>query len=406
MREIVTIDGLPVYSAVIDGEDEGMFRISLVDAPAVKSDFMKFAEAKEVRKFAIQDEDKRLVYGVVMRADFPILRIGPAGDGFYMIFKAETIRQMAQKYLAEGRQNDVNLMHEDGSEVDGVEMVQFFLKDTAGGIAPVGFDDIADGSLFAEFKVLNDEVWAQVKDGTFKGFSLEGVFNLDPVQEKGWIEDVVESVEGLFRKFIPNPNKMNNKIAKFKAALAKALAVAFGQVTTDKGILEWDGEEDLKVGDEVWFTTEEGERVRPEDGDYTIEDGKVIRITDGRVEDIVDPVAEVAPEAEDEPAEEPVEAAEEPVEEVPNPDTPGEESAPDAVEELRKEVNELYDLVDKLIKAVGLNREEMAAAMKKIEEYKAAPAAESAHDEFRRAVEPVSVDKKLEKATRIAGAKR
>lgn len=404
MSDIVKIDGIPVYSAVIEGDEEGMFRISLVDAPAVKSDFMKFAEAKAVQNFAIEDEDKRLVYGVVMRADFPIFRIGPGGEQFYMIFKADTIRQMAQKYLAEGRQNDVNLMHEDGSEVSGVEMVQFFLKDTAGGIAPVGFDDIADGSLFAEFKVLNDSVWQQVKDGTFKGFSLEGVFDLAPVREKGWIEEVVEATTGLFRNFI-NSTNMNNKIAKFKAALAKALSVAFGQVTTDKGILEWEGEEELKIGDEVFMTTEEGERVRPEDGDYTVEDGKVIRIADGKVEDIVDPSAEVAPEAEpEEPAdEEPVEAAEE---EVPNPDTPGEESAPDAVEELRKEVNELYALVDKLIQAVGLNREEMAAAMKQIEEYKAAPAAEPAHEEFRRIAEPVAVDKKVEKATRIAGARR
>ena len=162
-------------------------------------------------------------------------------------------------------------------------------------------------------------------------------------------------------------NKMNNKIEKFKAALAKALAVAFGQITTDKGIIEWDGEEDLKIGDEVFTPGEDGERVRPEDGDYTVEDGKVIRIADGKVEDIIDPEAEVAP------AETETEAEAE--EEVPNPDSPGEESAPDAVEELRKEVNELYDLVDKLIKAVGLNREDMKAVLAEVKRIKAAPAA-------------------------------
>ena len=164
---IVTIDGIPVYAAVIEGEGEGMLRISLVDAPAVRSDFMKFAEERPVQMFSVADEDKRLVYGVVMRADFPILRVGPAGDEFYMIFKADVIRRMAQKYLAEGRQNEVNLMHVDGSEVEGVEMVQFFIKDTARGVSPEGFDGNADGSLFAEFHVTNDEVWARVKDGTF-----------------------------------------------------------------------------------------------------------------------------------------------------------------------------------------------------------------------------------------------
>ena len=394
---IVTIDGIPVYAAVIEGEGEGMLRISLVDAPAVRSDFMKFAEERPVQMFSVADEDKRLVYGVVMRADFPILRVGPAGDEFYMIFKADVIRRMAQKYLAEGRQNEVNLMHVDGSEVEGVEMVQFFIKDTARGVSPEGFDGIADGSLFAEFHVTNDEVWARVKDGTFKGFSLEGVFDLEPEQNEGWINEVVDATEGLFRMYLPKfKNKMNNKIEKFKAALAKALAVAFGQITTDKGIIEWDGEEDLKIGDEVFTPGEDGERVRPEDGDYTVEDGKVIRIADGRVEDIIDPEAEVAP----------AETETEAEEEVPNPDTPGEESAPDAVEELRKEVNELYDLVDKLIKAVGLNREDMKAVMAEVKRIKAAPAAKSAHDEFRRAYKPETTDRKVEKAAAIAGARR
>lgn len=389
---IVTIDNLPVFQAVINDDEEGMLRISLVDAPAVMSDFMKFAEQKPVQLFSIEDEDKRLVYGVVMRADFPIYRVDPYGKEFYMIFKADTIRKMAQKYLAEGRQNEVNLMHVDGSEVSGVEMVQFFIKDTAKGVAPAGFDNIADGSLFAEFHVTNDEVWAQVKDGTFKGFSLEGIFDLEPETNEGWINEVVEEVGGLFEKYIPKLKKMNNKIAKIKAALAKALAVAFGQVTTDKGILEWDGEEDLKIGDEVYMTAEDGTRTAAEDGDYTIDDGKVIRVADGKVADIIDPEAEVAPETE----EVETEAAEE---EVENPDTPGEESAPDAIEALRKEVNELFARMDAFETRINELTEEVARL-------KEAPAAEPAHDEFKRAFKPETTDKKVANAVSIAGARR
>ena len=389
---IVTIDNLPVFQAVINDDEEGMLRISLVDAPAVMSDFMKFAEQKPVQLFSIEDEDKRLVYGVVMRADFPIYRVDPYGKEFYMIFKADTIRKMAQKYLAEGRQNEVNLMHVDGSEVEGVEMVQFFIKDTAKGVAPAGFDNIADGSLFAEFHVTNDEVWAQVKDGTFKGFSLEGIFDLEPETNEGWINEVVEEVGGLFEKYIPKLKKMNNKIAKIKAALAKALAVAFGQVTTDKGILEWDGEEDLKIGDEVYMTAEDSTRTAAEDGDYTIDDGKVIRVADGKVADIIDSEAEVAPETE----EVETEVAEE---EVENPDTPGKESAPDAIEALRKEVNELFARVDAFETRINELTEE-------VERLKEAPAAEPAHDEFKRAFKPETTDKKVANAVSIAGARR
>ena len=109
MASIVTIDGLPVYQAVISDEKCGMLRISLVDDPAVQSNFVAFSKNQPTRQlmYAVQDEDKRLVLGVVMRADFPILRRQPLTDDkemeFYIIYKADTIRTMAEKYLAENR---------------------------------------------------------------------------------------------------------------------------------------------------------------------------------------------------------------------------------------------------------------------------------------------------------------
>ena len=178
---IVTIDGIPVYQATMDGDDTRMLRISLVDDPAVQSDFLKFSAQPPRRQlYSVTDEEKRLVRGVVMRADFPIYRRDERMGEYYIIYKADTIRTMAEKYLVEGRQNDVNLMHEEGSDVDGVQLIQWFLKDAAAGISPEGFDDIADGSLFAEFHIVNDDVWAAVKAGTYKGFSLEGIFDLVP----------------------------------------------------------------------------------------------------------------------------------------------------------------------------------------------------------------------------------
>ena len=67
---IVKIDGIPVYDASL-GEDGGMLRISLVNAPAVMADFVAFAKQKPVQMYRIEDEEQRRVLGVVMRADFP-----------------------------------------------------------------------------------------------------------------------------------------------------------------------------------------------------------------------------------------------------------------------------------------------------------------------------------------------
>ena len=90
-----------------------------------------------------------------------------------------------------------------------------------------------------------------------------------------------------------------SKFKKFMAKLSKAL-VEFANVTTDKGILAWDGDDDLKAGDLVYVEDAEGNRTPAEDGDYKTTDGKVIKVADGKVSEIVDAEAEVDPAEEQE----------------------------------------------------------------------------------------------------------
>lgn len=297
---IVTIDGIPVYQASVNADDPetGMFKISLVDDPAVQSNFQVFAN-KRPQMYAVADEDKRLVFGVIMRADFPIYRRDDSMGEYYIIYSADTIRTMAEKYLVEGRQNDVNQMHREGSDVEGVDMVQWFIKDTGKGVTPAGFDDIADGSLFAEYHVVNDDVWAAIKAGTYKGFSLEGVFDLVPERDKDKVQDIVDTLQGLFSRIFKTKKAENmSKVKGLLARLARAL-VEMGNVTTDRGVLSWDGEEDLKAGDAVYIEDQDGNREAAPDGDYTTGDGKVIVVEGGKVSEIRDAAAQVAPAEEE-----------------------------------------------------------------------------------------------------------
>ena len=287
-----TINGIPVFEAILGGEDCGMQRISLVDDPAVCSNFVALAAKPASVTLRVVDEEKQLVRGVVMRADFPIYRVDKEMGEYYIIYKADTIRAMAEKYLTESRQNNVDLMH-DGKEVGGVQMVQWFIKDSSVGITPEGFDDISDGSLFAEFHITDPDIWAQVKDGDFKGFSLEGLFDLVPEKNERRVDAIARALAGKFCKYfkIDNMGKMN----RVKELLAKMFA-EFASVATDKGILSWDSDEDLKAGDNVYVEDAEGNRTAAADGDYTTEDGKVIRVADGKVAEIVDDAAQVAEE--------------------------------------------------------------------------------------------------------------
>lgn len=227
-----TIKGLPVFVAEMGTDQCGMLKVSLVDYPAVEKNFLAFASEPTARRYAVQDEDKHIVRGVLMRANYPIYRNDKELGEYFIIYKPETLREMAEQYLQEGRSSNVNLMHEDGSDVEGVDMVQLFIKDSENGIDPAGFEEIEDGSLFAEYKVSNEEVWQGIKDGTYRGFSIE---TLNTIEEENAVistEKIQDVLNWLDSSFCNDMNIKKQIKSKLAAMLGK-----FGNVTTDKATL-------------------------------------------------------------------------------------------------------------------------------------------------------------------------
>lgn len=167
------MEELPIYN-IVATEEDGINKMSLVNSCAVHVDFIKLSEQKEMT-FSIADEDQHIVFGCALRADYPILRIDPNIGKFYIVFDKDVIKDLYEKFMIEGLNNNVNLEHK--TDTDGVYMLQSFIKDENNGINPVGFEECADGSWFCSYKILNEDVWADVKAGKFNGFSIEGNFH-------------------------------------------------------------------------------------------------------------------------------------------------------------------------------------------------------------------------------------
>lgn len=187
---------LPIYYAEIDYDDEGIQFVSLVDFPAVESNFITLAAQKknEPLRFAtIEDGEQHLLVGVVMRADFPIYRRDERGE-YYLVFRKEMVRRMAEKMLYDGRTSAVNIMHTP-VVANGINLQELFIKDSEKGIMPKGFEDIEEGSLFAVYKVHNTEVWNAIKRGDYAGFSLEGLFELKEADPDSEMEAVLKELE-------------------------------------------------------------------------------------------------------------------------------------------------------------------------------------------------------------------
>lgn len=189
---------LPIYEAKIDMNDDsvGMFMISLVDVPAVKKDFLAFAEEKEYMTYKVTNTEEQKVFGLVMCADKPIHRVDKTGYEYYITYSKETIALMAEKYFKNGFQNNVDTNHNLKLE-DGITLTQMFIKNTEKGVNPIGFEDIKDGSLFAEFHIENKEIWNSVKDGSYKGFSLAGRFNVveKPNEDEKTYNDILDLID-------------------------------------------------------------------------------------------------------------------------------------------------------------------------------------------------------------------
>lgn len=377
------IDKIPLYWASIDlKENDGLRAIALVDDPAIQSTFVALNSAHPVALCAIADEDKRLVYGAILRANFPMYRKDNHLGEYYVAFSPESIRTTVEKFFADGRVGNVNLMHASTPAVEGVNLVQLFIKNTAAGIAPAGFEEIEDGSLFAEYHVTNDAIWAAIKAGNYRGFSIEGEFHFQTSNTH-----------------LNKTTQRMSKLEKIKSALAKVL-VELGAATTDKAVIFWDGDEDLKAGIAVYTQDENGERKPAPDGDYKTEDGKTIKVADGKVADILDPKAEVAAKAQGAAGEGAGEGGSKT-----DPELDGHDDGVDLealrkeVEDTKKEVSDIKGMLEKVIAALDKTNVELRAIQK-------TPAAVPASQAFATAVAPGKTgDAKLDRLGQLLGQK-
>ena len=153
------------------------------------------------QKFKIVNEDERIVTGCLMESDLLIYRMNETMGEHYVKFSADTIKTIAIKWAKQKFQTNVNLMHDSNQSVKNVTMFESWLVDKNRGVQPMkGFEDVADGSWFGSFYVENDEVWQQLKDGTVRGFSVEGLFDYtEPISAE---ENALKTISKLLNDII------------------------------------------------------------------------------------------------------------------------------------------------------------------------------------------------------------
>ena len=125
-------------------EDSGIEAISIVESPAIESDFVTLNS---------QDEGE-----------------------YYIFFSKNTIAKASQMYLRNGYQNNSTLEHE--QSLNGLTLVEsWIVADEVQDKSRKYGLNVPIGTWMGAVKVNNDEIWEEyVKTNKVKGFSIEGYF--------------------------------------------------------------------------------------------------------------------------------------------------------------------------------------------------------------------------------------
>jgi len=162
----------------IDSPNPAVNFVALVDFPAIERGWMMFSNDKKKNwNFKVDESQKerRLISGFLMLTDTPIYRQTPERGEFNVIFRKDQIETIMKKFGKGNYYNNVNMMHVDMLEPNGIYMVESFMVDKSRGIStPSLFDEAPDGSWFASYYVENDVLWNEyIMKGKFTGFSVE-----------------------------------------------------------------------------------------------------------------------------------------------------------------------------------------------------------------------------------------
>ena len=176
-----------------DNEESGIEAISIVESPAIESDFVAL-KSDEV-KLAEVDTEKKILMGALLIPNKPIYR-KTEGEEYYIYFSKDTVLKASQRYLTNGYQGNSTLEHSDN--LQGLTLVESWIVEDDKYDKSRKYDmNVPIGTWMGTVKVNNEEVWNDyVKTGKVKGFSIEGFFadkiKASKVEKIQTLEDIEE----------------------------------------------------------------------------------------------------------------------------------------------------------------------------------------------------------------------
>jgi len=199
---------MKIYELLIDENDlllSGVNAISIVENPAIGSDFIALGDQKPIL-LAEVDKDKQILMGAALIPDKPIYR-RDGDEEYYVYFSKETIAKTAEAFFRNNNQNNATLEH--AEVLNNMTVFESWI------VEDPEFDkskkyglEVPEGTWMVSMKVDDKDVWDNyVKDNKVFGFSIEGKFANVLRKEKSdmnFSDQVLDGTLELIKQFLKN----------------------------------------------------------------------------------------------------------------------------------------------------------------------------------------------------------
>ena len=170
---------LPLYDITLEDFEQGMYKISLVDKPAIEENFIYFSKTEVVEMFA--NDERKEVVGPIMIPNKEILRFSEDNGYYYVRFTEETIRDIMYNYSKKGLFNEFGIHHE--YDTKDVVLLEVWMKESDNDKSTDYGYDLPNGTVFVKTKIESDELFNAIKSGEVNGFSIEIQADIKPVNK-------------------------------------------------------------------------------------------------------------------------------------------------------------------------------------------------------------------------------
>ena len=126
--------------------------------------------------WSFSEDDQMIITGPAMVPNQYIVRKDDDGIPFHVFFSEDTVRKIAQKFLAKQEQHNTDINHNEEITTENTLLESWIVEDSKMDKSTSLGYDLPKGSWMVSYKINNQDTWNKIKNGELNGYSVQGQF--------------------------------------------------------------------------------------------------------------------------------------------------------------------------------------------------------------------------------------